>query len=110
MAHNVHAMTEIKSFHIDIPQTDLDDLNHRLAAVHTEIDGQNVHFVHVQSPEPNALPLVLTHGWPSSYLEYLDLIGPLTNPTAHGGDCAASTTTATPHKAATVRQFFRGLR
>jgi pimeloyl-ACP methyl ester carboxylesterase len=54
----------------------------------TEIDGQNIHFLHVQSPEPNAFPLVLTHGWPGSIVEYLDVIGPLTNPRAHGGDGA----------------------
>jgi epoxide hydrolase len=54
----------------------------------TEIDGQNVHFVHVHSPEPNALPLVLTHGWPGSIVEFLDVIGPLTDPEAHGGDPA----------------------
>ncbi|RCV52952.1 epoxide hydrolase family protein [Marinitenerispora sediminis] len=52
----------------------------------TEIDGQNVHFLHVRSPEPDALPLVLTHGWPSSVVEYLDVVGPLTDPRAHGGD------------------------
>ena len=52
----------------------------------TEIDGQNVHFLHVRSPEPNALPLVLTHGWPGSVVEYLDVIGPLTDPRAHGLD------------------------
>lgn len=54
----------------------------------TEIDGANVHFIHVKSPEPNALPLLLTHGWPGSVVEFLDLIGPLTDPRAHGGDPA----------------------
>jgi pimeloyl-ACP methyl ester carboxylesterase len=127
-------MTEIKPFHIDIPQADLDDLARRLDAVRwpdelpgvgwdygvplgylkelaghwrtgfdwraqekllndlphftTEIDGQHVHFVHVRSPEPDALPLVLTHGWPGSFVEFLDVIGPLTDPRAHGGDPA----------------------
>jgi pimeloyl-ACP methyl ester carboxylesterase len=52
----------------------------------TTIDGQNVHFLHVRSPEPGALPLVLTHGWPGSVVEYLNVIGPLTDPRAHGGD------------------------
>ena len=52
----------------------------------TEIDGQNIHFLHVRSPESDALPLILTHGWPNSVVEYLDLIGELTNPRAHGGD------------------------
>jgi epoxide hydrolase len=54
----------------------------------TTIDGQNVHFLHVRSPEPNALPLIVTHGWPMSVLEYVDLVGPLTNPRAHGGHAA----------------------
>ncbi len=54
----------------------------------TVIDGQRVHFLHVRSPEADALPLVLTHGWPGSVVEFLDLIGPLTDPAAHGGDPA----------------------
>jgi epoxide hydrolase len=124
--------TEIRPFHIDVPQAGLDDLNRRLAATRwpgdlpgtgwergvplgylrelaeywrtgydwrahekqlndlpqhvTEIDGTTVHFVHVRSPEPGALPLVLTHGWPGSFVEFLDVIGPLTDPVAHGGD------------------------
>jgi pimeloyl-ACP methyl ester carboxylesterase len=127
-------MTDIKPFHIAIPQADLDDLNRRLDAVRwpdelpgvdwrygvplgylkdltqywrteydwhaqqkllndlpqftTEIDGQHLHFLHVPSPEPDALPLVLTHGWPGSIVEFLDVIGPLTDPRAHGGDPA----------------------
>lgn len=52
----------------------------------TEIDGQDIHFLHVRSPEPDALPLILTHGWPNSVVEFAKLIGPLTNPRAHGGD------------------------
>ena len=52
----------------------------------TTIHGQQVHFLHVPSPEPEALPLIATHGWPMSVVEYLDLIGPLTDPRAHGGD------------------------
>jgi hypothetical protein len=52
----------------------------------TAIDGQNIHFLHVRSPEPDAMPLILTHGWPGSVVEYLDVIGPLTDPCAHGGD------------------------
>ena len=51
----------------------------------TDIDGQTIHFVHVRSPEPDALPLVMTHGWPSSPAEFLEVVGPLTNPQAHGG-------------------------
>lgn len=54
----------------------------------TDIDGQTVHFLHVRSAEPDALPLILTHGWPSSPVEFTRLIGPLTDPRAHGGDAA----------------------
>lgn len=54
----------------------------------TEIDGVDVHFLHVRSPEPDAMPLVITHGWPGSVVEFLDVIGPLTDPRAHGGDPA----------------------
>jgi epoxide hydrolase len=52
----------------------------------TEIDGLGIHFLHVRSPHPEALPLVITHGWPGSIVEFLDVIGPLSDPTAHGGD------------------------
>lgn len=124
-------MTEIRPFHLDVPQADLDDLGRRLAAVRwpeaetvddwsqgvplaamqalvaywrdgydwracearlnalgqfkTEIDGLDIHFLHVRSPHAEALPLVLTHGWPGSVIEFLDCIGPLTDPVAHGG-------------------------
>jgi pimeloyl-ACP methyl ester carboxylesterase len=54
----------------------------------TTIDGANVHFLHVRSPEPGALPLIITHGWPGSVMEFINIIGPLTNPRAHGGDPA----------------------
>ena len=54
----------------------------------TTIDGTNVHFLHVRSPEPNATPLILTHGWPGSVAEFLDVIGPLSDPRSHGGDAA----------------------
>ncbi|MFI6707903.1 epoxide hydrolase family protein [Nonomuraea sp. NPDC050478] len=54
----------------------------------TEIDGQNVHFLHVRSPEPDALPLLVTHGWPGSVAEFMKVVGPLTDPRAHGGDPA----------------------
>jgi pimeloyl-ACP methyl ester carboxylesterase len=126
--------TEIRPFHIDIAQTELDDLRDRLARTRwpdelpgvgwsygvslgrvkelaeywrtrydwrehetrlnkspqftTTIDGQNIHFLHVRSPEPDAMPLILTHGWPGSVAEFLDVIGPLTDPRAHGGDPA----------------------
>ncbi len=54
----------------------------------TEIDGQTIHFVHARSPEPDAIPLIITHGWPSSFVEFMGIIGPLTDPGAHGGDAA----------------------
>ncbi|MDO3703241.1 epoxide hydrolase [Micromonospora sp. C28SCA-DRY-2] len=54
----------------------------------TEIEGQLLHFAHVRSPEPDALPLILTHGWPGSVVEFLRVIGPLTDPARHGGDPA----------------------
>ncbi|WP_194833319.1 epoxide hydrolase family protein [Nocardia sp. XZ_19_369] len=56
--------------------------------VRTEIDGLGIHFLHVRSPEPGALPLLLTHGWPGSIIEFGKVIGPLTDPAAHGGDPA----------------------
>lgn len=52
----------------------------------TEIDGQPIHFMHVRSPVPNAFPLILSHGWPGTFVEFLDLIGPLTDPASHGFD------------------------
>ena len=129
------ADTTIRPFTIDIPQSQLDDLQDRLERAHwpdelpgdgdygvrqsyirsladhwrtrydwrslearlnaypqftTEIDGQNVHFLHVRSPEPNAFPLIVTHGWPGSIVEFLDIIGPLSDPRAHGGDPAVA--------------------
>lgn len=54
----------------------------------TEIDGQFIHFLHVRSSHPEAIPLILTHGWPGSFLEFLDVIGPLTEPQDHGGRSA----------------------
>jgi pimeloyl-ACP methyl ester carboxylesterase len=54
----------------------------------TEIDGQTVHFLHVRSPEPAAMPLLVIHGYPSSVVEFLEVIGPLSDPRAHGGDRA----------------------
>ena len=126
--------SEIRSFRIEIPQADVEDLRDRLARTRwpagppgvgwsrgvplgylqelaaywrtgydwraheanlnsfpqfiTTINGQDIHFLHVRSPEPGALPLVITHGYPSSNAEFVDLIGPLTDPRAHGGDQA----------------------
>jgi len=54
----------------------------------TEIDGLGIHFVHVRSPRADALPLIITHGWPGSVVEFLKVIGPLTDPATHGGDPA----------------------
>ena len=54
----------------------------------TEIDGLDIHFIHVRSKHDNALPLIVTHGWPGSVIEQLKIIDPLTNPTAHGGSAA----------------------
>ena len=56
----------------------------------TTVEGQSVHFLHVRSSAPQALPLILTHGWPNSVVEYLDLIGPLVDPGSHGADPADS--------------------
>ncbi|MEV0683043.1 epoxide hydrolase [Nocardia sp. NPDC050378] len=124
----------VRPFHIDIPQTDLDDLRDRLARARwtpelpgdgwergvpasylrelaaywadefdwraqetalnafpqfqTTIDDLDVHFVHVRSPEPDAVPLLLTHGWPNTFAEFTRIIGPLTHPRAHGLDPA----------------------
>ncbi|MFC4098790.1 epoxide hydrolase family protein [Paenibacillus xanthanilyticus] len=126
--------TEVRPFHISVPQDDLDDLRIRLSRTRwpdalgeagwkygvsldyvkelaaywqqefnwrkfedrlneypqftTSIDGANIHFLHVRSPEPDALPLLLTHAWPSSIVEFLELIGPLSDPRNHGGDPA----------------------
>src|SRR5215211_2454549 len=51
----------------------------------TEIDRVDIHFIQVKSPHENALPLIMTHGWPGSVIELLEVVGPLTDPTAHGG-------------------------
>jgi pimeloyl-ACP methyl ester carboxylesterase len=65
-------------------QARLEDLPHYL----TRIDGLDIHFIHVRSKHPNALPVIITHGWPGSVVEMLDAIGPLTDPPAHGGSAA----------------------
>jgi epoxide hydrolase len=59
-----------------------------LPGYRTEIDGLGIHLLHVRSPHSNALPLVMTHGWPGSIVEFLKVIEPLTDPAAHGGDPA----------------------
>jgi pimeloyl-ACP methyl ester carboxylesterase len=132
MSSTVETVTEIRPFHVDIPEDELADLRRRIAATRwpskelvadrsqgvqlatlqelarywtteydwrkaeaklnalpqftTEIDGVEIHFIHVRSRQENALPLIMTHGWPGSVMELLDTVGPLTDPTAHGGD------------------------
>ena len=51
----------------------------------TEVDGLDIHFLHVRSPHQDAMPLILTHGWPGSVIEFMDVIAPLADPVAHGG-------------------------
>jgi pimeloyl-ACP methyl ester carboxylesterase len=131
MSSTVGSATEIRPFHIEIPEEQLDDLRRRIAATRwpskelvpdrsqgvqlatlqelarywtseydwrkcearlnalpqftTEIDGVEIHFIHVRSRHENALPLIMTHGWPGSVVELLETVGPLTDPTAHGG-------------------------
>ena len=57
-----------------------------LGSYRTEIDGLGIHFLHIRSPEPDALPVVITHGWPGSVREFRDTISPLTDPVAHSGN------------------------
>jgi pimeloyl-ACP methyl ester carboxylesterase len=131
MSTTVETATEIRPFHIEIPEAQIDDLRRRIAATRwpskelvadrsqgvqlatlrelarfwetdydwrkaesklnalpqfkTEIDGVEIHFIHVKSQHKNALPLIMTHGWPGSVIELLETVGPLTDPTAHGG-------------------------
>ncbi|HEU0042706.1 MAG TPA: epoxide hydrolase, partial [Jiangellaceae bacterium] len=131
MSTPVDATTEIRSFHVDIPEEQINDLRQRVAAARwptqelvpdrsqgvqlatlqelarywttdydwrkgearlnalpqftTVIDGVEIHFIHVRSQHENALPLIMTHGWPGSVVELLDTVDPLTDPTAHGG-------------------------
>lgn len=59
-----------------------------LGQFRTEIDGCGIHFLHIRSPEPDARPLIMTHGWPGSVIEFLGVIGPLTDPVGHGGKAA----------------------
>jgi pimeloyl-ACP methyl ester carboxylesterase len=128
----VETATEVRPFHVDIPQEALDDLRRRIDATRwpskelvqdrsqgvqldtlkalaqywtadydwrkaeaklnavpqftTQIDGVDIHFIHAKSPRADALPLIMTHGWPGSVIELLETVGPLTDPAAHGGD------------------------
>ncbi|PRY44880.1 epoxide hydrolase family protein [Umezawaea tangerina] len=63
-----------------------EDLLNGFGQFRTVVDGVDVHFLHVRSPEPDAFPLLMTHGWPGSVLEFRKVVGPLTDPAAHGGD------------------------
>ncbi len=131
MSTTVQTATEIRPFHVEIPDEALDDLRRRIDAIRwpsgelvpdrsqgvqlatiqaltrywatdydwrkaeaklnalpqftTEIDGAEIHFIHVKSEHENALPLIMTHGWPGSVVELIDSVGPLTDPGAHGG-------------------------
>src|SRR6266536_1327534 len=112
MSSAVESATEIRPFHFEVQREELDDLRRRIAGTRwpekepvddlsqgvqlaaiqalarygeTENDGLDIHFIHVRSPHENALPLLITHGWPGSIVEMLNVVGPLTDPTAHGG-------------------------
>jgi pimeloyl-ACP methyl ester carboxylesterase len=105
-----HVEEEIRPFHFRASDEALADLRSRMQAARfpekelvadhwrraearlkalpqfsTEIDGVEIHFIHVKSQHENALPLIMTHGWPGSVVELLDAVGPLTDPTVHGG-------------------------
>jgi pimeloyl-ACP methyl ester carboxylesterase len=132
MSSTVETATEVRPFHAEIPEEQIQELRRRIAATRwpskelvadrsqgvqlaalqelarywatdydwrkaetklnalpqftTEIDGVEIHFIHVKSRHENALPLIMTHGWPGSVIELLEAVGPLTDPTAHGGD------------------------
>jgi pimeloyl-ACP methyl ester carboxylesterase len=134
MAATEEDATEIRPFHVEVPEEELAELRRRIAGTRwpegetvadgsqgvqlktmqelvrywgteydfrrfearlnalpqfiTEIDSLDIHFIHVRSPHENALPLIITHGWPGSVVEMLNVIGPLSDPTAHGGDAA----------------------
>ena len=64
----------------------------------TEIDGEDIHFIHVKSPHEDALPLIMTHGWPGSVIELLETVALLTDPTAHGGDAPRTRLTSCCHR------------
>jgi pimeloyl-ACP methyl ester carboxylesterase len=132
MSSTVGTAPEIKPFHVETPEEQIDDLRRRIGTMRwptkelvpdrsqgvqlatvqelaaywasdydfgrlearlnalpqftTEIDGVEIHFIHVRSPHENALPLIMTHGWPGSVMELLETVGPLTDPTAHSGE------------------------
>jgi hypothetical protein len=67
----------------------------------TELDGLDIHFIHLRSPHEDALPLIITHGWPGSVVEMLNVVSPLADPTAHGGDAADAFHVVVPSMLAT---------
>jgi len=131
MSSTVETPTEIRPFHLEVPEEELAELRRRIASARwpsrelvpdrsqgvqlatlqelarywatdydwrkaetklnalpqftTEIDGVDIHFIHIRSPHENALPMIMTHGWPGSVIELLGTVGPLTDPTTHGG-------------------------
>ena len=80
---NVHALVDYWSKGYDMQR--LAKRLNQYSQFHTAIDGLGIHFIHVKSTHADAMPLILSHGWPGSVVEFLDVIGPLTAPTAHGG-------------------------
>jgi hypothetical protein len=99
LANAVEA-TAIRPFQVNIPDAELTELRRRINATKwpdretvTEgsqgvLDGLDIHFIHVRSRHDDAMPLIVTHGWPGSLIEQLKIIDPLTNPTAHGGSAS----------------------
>jgi microsomal epoxide hydrolase len=82
-----HYLQELCGYwHTSFDWRAFEDRFNRFPQFVTDIDGQRVHFFHVRSPEPGARPLILSHGWPGSVAEFLDVLGPLSDPAAHGGD------------------------
>ena len=102
--------TAVRPFHVNVPEAELTDLRSRINAAKwpkrsamirkacpRDDAGLDIHFIHARSDHENALPLIVTHGWPGSVIEQLKIIGPLTNPTAHGASASdASTSTSQP--------------
>lgn len=80
-----NARTLIRHWRHDYDWRRFESEINRHAQFLTEIDGLDIHFIHVKSPNPDAMPLIMTHGWPSSIVDFLKLIGPLTDPVAYGG-------------------------
>ena len=73
----------------------------------TEINGENVHCYHIRSPEPDALPLIITHGYPGSVAEFLDILGPLSDPASHGGDRRRTGRRTCPARRSALRSMRR---